>query len=364
MANMRRAFAHVICIGAGVGLLLASACAPAAAPQSTAAKGQPAQPAASARPLGESDSIDVLYEKAKKEGTVVFYGTLAQVNAEKILPEFEKRFPGVKVEHVDATSDKLVARAVAEARGGKVLGDVWQTPMDTLLQVREQGLMMDYNPPEAADYPDNLKGSYWIASDSQFFIIAWNTNLVKKEDEPKGFEDLADPKWKGKLIAEPRDHDMLAAFAKYKYQDEQKAVDLVKRIAANQVEFHKGHSELAELLVAGQAAVCWTCYSHHYPSRIKKGAPLNYLLTEGVGNINGTAIFKDAPHPYAAMLFARWISSEEGQKAYAAGGRTPAHPKVEPVDKTRPEKIYPITVEDQKEMPKYEKLWKEIFQLR
>ena len=48
----------------------------------------------------------------------------------------------------------------------------------------------------------------------------------------------------------------------------------------------------------------------------------------------------------------------------AIAGRTPAHPKVEPVNKTRTEKIYPISVADIKEYPKYEKIWKDIFKLR
>jgi hypothetical protein len=48
----------------------------------------------------------------------------------------------------------------------------------------------------------------------------------------------------------------------------------------------------------------------------------------------------------------------------AQGGRNPAHPKVEPVDKTRTEKTYFITAADLKEFPKYDKIWKEIFRLR
>src|SRR6266481_3065268 len=67
-----------------------------------------------------SQSMDELYKQALKEGgTLNFYGTLAQINAEKILPVFEKRFPGIKVNHVDATADKLAARAITEARGGQ-----------------------------------------------------------------------------------------------------------------------------------------------------------------------------------------------------------------------------------------------------
>jgi len=312
-----------------------------------------------------AQSLDDLHKLAVKEGgTLNFYATLAQINAEKIIPVFEKRFPGIKVNHVDATSDKLVARAVTEARGGKTLGDVLQVPLENVSQAHDQKLLLEVTLPEAAEYPQGMKGSFWVASDLQFIIAAWNTGLVKKEEEPKQYEDFADPRWKNRLIAEPRDLEMLMGFAKYKYKSDEKAIDLWRKIAANNVEFHAGHSQLAELLVAGQAAVCLTCYSHHYPSRIKKGAPVNYMLSEGVASINGTAVFKNAPHPNTALLYARWVASQEGQKAMAQGGRTPAHPKVEPVDKTRTEKIYPISVADIKEFPRYEKIWKEIFKLR
>ncbi len=313
----------------------------------------------------QAQTLDELHKSALKEGgTFNFYGTLAQINAEKILPAFEKRFPGMKVNHIDATSDKLVARAVSEARGGRTIGDVFQTPLENILQMGDQGLLVQTTLPEAAEFPEALKGPFWVASDVQYFIAAWNTNLVKKEEEPKSFDDLGDPRWKNRLIAEPRDVEMLIGFSKHKFNSEEKAVALLQKIAANNVEFHAGHSQLTELLVAGQAAVCWTCYSHHYPTRIKKGAPLNYLLKEGVASLVATGIFKNAPHPHSALLFARWVASQDGQRAYADGGRTPAHPKIEPKEKTRSEKTYFISAAETREFPKYEKTWKGIFKLR
>jgi iron(III) transport system substrate-binding protein len=313
----------------------------------------------------QTETLDELHKKAVKEGGAVnFYGTLAQINAERILPVFEKRFPGMKINHIDATADKLAARAITEARGGRVLADVFQMALENVLQVIDQKLTVDWLPPEAAAYPANLKGSNWLAADMVIITASWNTNLVKKEDEPKQFDDLADPKWKGKLIAEPRDVELLIGLARHKFKSDEKAFDFLRRLAANNIEFHNGHSELAEFLVAGQAAACATCYAHHYPSRIRKGAPLGFMLTEGIATITADALAKDAPHPNGAQLFYRWSASEEGQKAYAAGGRLPPHPKVEPVEKIRPATLYPIGTEEIKQWPKYEKVWKEIFKLR
>lgn len=312
-----------------------------------------------------AQSWDELYKAALKEGGVInFYGTLAQINAERILPVFEKRFPGLKVNHVDATADKLAARAITEARGGRVLADVFQMALENVLQVIDQKLAVDWLPPEAADYPANLKGANWLAADMVIITAAWNTNLVKKEDEPKQFDDFADPKWKGRLIAEARDVELLIGLARHKYKNDEKAFDLIRKLAANNVEFHKGHSELAEFLVAGQAAACVTCYAHHYPPRIRKGAPLGYMLNEGIATITANALAKDAPHPNAAKLFYRWSASEEGQKAYAEGGRLPPHPRVQPREKIKPAVVYPIGTEEIKEWRRYEKVWKEIFKLR
>lgn len=313
----------------------------------------------------QNQSLDDLYKLALKEGgTLNFYATLAQINAQRILPVFEKRFPGIKVNHVDATADKLAARAISEARGGRVISDIFQMSLENILQTGEQKLLVDWLPPEAAAYPANFKGSNWLAADMVIIIGAWNTGLVKKEDEPKTFEDFADPKWKGKLIAEARDIELLIGLARHKFKNDEKALDYIRKLAANNVEFHKGHSELAEFLTAGQAAACVTCYAHHYPPRIRKGAPLGYMQGEGIATITANALAKDAPHPNTAKLFYRWSSSEEGQKAFAEGGRLPPHPKVEPKEKIRPTTLYPIGTQEIKDWKRYEKNWKEIFNLR
>lgn len=312
----------------------------------------------------QTETLDELYKKALKEGGVLnCYCSLAQINAEIIYPLFEKRFPGIKINHVDATSDKLAARAITEARGGRVIADVVEFGLEDINKIHAQGLILEKVPPEAADYPANLRGTYWAANNLIFFIGAWNTDKVKKEEEPKFLDDFADPRWKGRLIAEPRDYEVLIGLT-HKHKSLDKASAVLAKIAANNVEFHKGHSQLAELLVAGQAAACFTCYSHHFPGRMRKGAPVNYMLSEGAAGIIAVAVLKDAPHPNTAWLFNRWAASEEGQKVYAQGGRTPAHPKVEPKEKIRPAAIYPVGVEDLKQFSKYEKIWKEIFKLR
>jgi iron(III) transport system substrate-binding protein len=324
-----------------------------------------AAPAGAQAPAGKAEPLNEVYEKAKKEGRVVVYAATSTRTEEVVFPAFEKRFPGITVNHVNATADKLVARAIAEARGGRVIGDVLSGTLNYITQLREQNMLLDMALPEAAAYHPSLKGPYWVATDTEYFIVALNTSRLKKGDEPKTFEDLSDPKWAGRLIAEPRDFQVLLGLAKYKYRNDDKAIEVFRKIAANKPEFHKGHSQLAELLAAGHADICATCYAHHIPPIARKGAPLRIMLTEGVGRIGGTVtLLKGSPHPNAGLLWARWLISEEGQRIFAQAGETPAHPKVEPTEKILPAKSYMLTVDDTKNFPRYEKLWNEIFELR
>ncbi len=320
--------------------------------------------AASAPALAES--LDQLAERVKKEGgKVTVYASFSNRSIEVILPGFMKRFPGITVNHVDGTPNQLVARIIAEARGGRVLADVYSGSLIYISQVVDQKLLVPLTVPEAAAYPALMKSDLWVATDTQYYILGWNTNLVKEGDEPASFEDLANPRWAKNIMGEDRDHQLLIGFAKRKYKSDDKAIDLFKKIAANQVEFHRGHSDLAEFLVAGQRAVCFTCYSHHFPPRVKKGAPIQPLMSEGVGEVGGAvSILKDAPRPLGALLWARWALSEEGQKVWAQAGETPAHPNVEPLEKVRPTTTYMLSIDDLKEMPRYQKIWKEIFQIR
>ena len=230
------------------------------------------------------------------------------------------------VNHIDSTPNQLLARVLAEARGGRVLDDVFGGSLPYMAQISEQKLIVPLTVPEAAAYPASMKSDFWVATDTQYYITL-EYESGKKGEEPKSFEDLANSKWKNNLMAEDRDYQMLIAFAKRKYNSDEKAIDLFKRIAANHVEFHRGHSDLVEFLVAGQQAVCFTCYAHHFPPRVKKGAPIQSLLTEGVGEIGGAvSVLKDAPHPIGALLWTRWALSEEGQRVWARPEKLPPIP--------------------------------------
>jgi ABC-type uncharacterized transport system YnjBCD substrate-binding protein len=116
-----------------------------------------------------AETVDETYQKALKEGgTLNLYGTLTPTTAVAVLPIFEKRFPGIKVQNTGASADKIVARAISEARGGRTIGDAFHMNLENVMQVREQGMVLEKVPPEADPYSNNLKGSYWDRDFSKY----------------------------------------------------------------------------------------------------------------------------------------------------------------------------------------------------
>ena len=103
---------------------------------------------------------------------------------EVILPGFMKRFPGVTVNHVDGTPNQLLARVIAEARGGRVLADVFGGSLPYMAQITEQKLVVPLTLPEATAYPAQMKSDFWVATDTQYYVLGWNTNLLKKVKSP------------------------------------------------------------------------------------------------------------------------------------------------------------------------------------
>ena len=145
-----------------------------------------------------------LIEAAKKEGKVVWYTSVDLPLAEKIAKSFEAKFPGVAV-RVERTGAERVFQRIGQEYGSNIHAVDVANSSDAahFIVWKGQGLLEAYVPEDVAKVypaehkdPDGMFASFrvWVS------IIAYNTNLVKKEDAPKSFADLLDPKWKGKIV--------------------------------------------------------------------------------------------------------------------------------------------------------------------
>jgi iron(III) transport system substrate-binding protein len=351
------------------GVLALAACtsAPATSPSQPPASAESSEAAgASASPSLDELTLDELAELAKAEGgTLNWAATLNERDTALMKEGFAARFPGFELTHVHAGTEDLVARAIAEANGGRVLVDAFQLNPAGTATLNEAGLLVDdWLPPEVADWPDELKSPYSYSTYLNGYIIAWNTDLVPDAEAPKTYEELTDPKYKGKLISDAEDVRLLVAMARHKYKDDAKAREWLEGVAANDVQFHSGASNMRALLESGQAAICFSCLAHHYPPIMAQGAPVNFSLEESVVDPSQAAVSKGAPHPLTAMLFTRWLAADDGGQAILSVNANPASPNVEPQAPIRPKTRYVLEPADLEQWDHYTEIWNEVFGLR
>jgi iron(III) transport system substrate-binding protein len=301
-----------------------------------------------------------LIEKAKQEGGVTVYTSLAPTEAQPLAQAFEKKY-GIKVELWRALSERVVQRAVSEAKAGRVTADVIATNSPELeMMVREKVLTQFYSP-HAADLPPASipKHRLWLPDRLTIFVVGYNTNLVKKEELPKSLQGFTDPKWKGRIGIEAGDAEWLATIVKH--WGEKAGMAYFRKLSEMRPDVRKGHVLLAQLVAAGEIPVGLTIYSSNAETLKRKGAPIDWAPIEpAVARPQGIAVARNAPHPAAAALFANFVISEEGQRMYEAMGRPPVNTKIKSNLSNFPYLVLdPITILD--ESDKWNKIWDELF---
>lgn len=301
-----------------------------------------------------------IVEGAKKEGQVAVYTSLNTKDSVPISQAFEKKY-GVKVELWRSSSEKVLQRAITEFRAGRFAVDAFELNGPELEALYREGLLEQYHSPEFKNLPAAAfpKHRHYAADRFNFFTIAYNTNLVKPDEVPNSYEDLAHPRWTGRIGIEASDTDWFGSIVNY--MGEQKGLALFRKIAAQKPQIRTGHTLLAELVASGEIPLAATIYNHNAERLLVNGAPVKWkALNPTFGRPNGVAVAKRAAHPHAALLFADFMLSLEGQKLLQKRNRVPASDKVDSKLNDFPyQMIDPVVVLD--EAPKWEKIWSELF---
>ena len=299
-------------------------------------------------------------EGAKKEKQVTVYTSLNLKDSVPITQAFEKKY-GVKVELWRSSSEKVLQRAVTEARAGRFAVDAFELNGPELEALYREGLLDEFVSPEFKNLPPAAfpKHRHYAADRFNFFTIAYNTNLVKPDEVPGSYEDLAHPRWTGRIGIEASDTDWFGSIVKH--MGEQKGLALFRKIAQQKPQMRTGHTLIAELVASGEIALAATIYNHNAERLLVNGAPIKWkALNPTFGRPNGVAVAKRAQRPHAALLFVDFMLSHEGQTLIKQRNRVPASTKVDSNLNDFPyEMIDPVIVLDEAE--KWEKIWSELF---
>ncbi len=269
-------------------------------------------------------------EAARAEGgQFMLYTSMNQNDSDAILAAFKQAYPFVNAAYYSDSGEKLAVKVQTEAQAGQYLADAFELDSLSTFRMRKQGLLDAFVPPESETYPAYAKDAAGLGTVDRFVavVIGYNTNLVSPADAPKTWNDLLDPKWKGKIVVEANDMELLGDMTAAWGQD--KAYALWDGIAAQQPAVISGHTEVADALASGSYSVTPTVYAHRIEQLKAKGKPVEWVKTDPVFAYSQTvSLAAKAPHPATAKLFINWLLSEAGQTTYRDLGRLPARPGI------------------------------------
>jgi iron(III) transport system substrate-binding protein len=314
------------------------------------------------RSVAQDSHTQKLIDGAKKEGALVWYMSASIEDAQAILLAFNKKYPFLKTDFFRAGSARLFNRIMNEARAGKVLFDLVAVRGLETHQLVKAGLLQPYVSPESAAYPAGFKDSkgYWVDYFDSYNVIGYNTQLVAREQAPKSWEDLLDPKWKGKIALDEENFSWYGAMTQ-KWGKE-KTQRYMRALAKQDIQLRNGQTLIAQLMAAGEFSVAMVL-AHRIEKMKEQGAPVAWVTTLDpvTVSLHPIGIAAKAPHPNAAKLFVDFILSKDGQQLLLSIERTPARPGIDTKMEARKLKLFPMPPELGERYEQFQKEFREIF---
>jgi iron(III) transport system substrate-binding protein len=293
----------------------------------TGSQAKPASDAALKRVLAQVQGLTgsartaKLADLADKEGGEMSLYTSMTSDVEDAVTKAFKDEYGIDVSVYRSQSETVLERLTQESRAGYRGADAVETNGPELFTLNNQGVLAPYEPPARGDLVDGSDYDGWTADRFNKFVISWNTKLVKNGEQPRRWEDLADPKWKGRIEMELSDVDWYKTLWEYWVKEKGRSPQEVDRLfesMARNSSFIKGHTVMGELLGAGEYGIAASNYSYLIQNGIEKGSPQAWKppVEPIIARPNGVGIVRGARHPATAMLFNDWILGA-GQKVLA-----------------------------------------------
>jgi iron(III) transport system substrate-binding protein len=276
-----------------------------------------AAPAAKASPsTGIKQEQAKIIEGAKAEGKLVWRDGLKPEEVAPIVKAFEAKYPFIKVDHMRIRGTDSRERLFRELTAGKSNVDVFDLGGEEVPTFKKMGLLAKYDWTKAFDIMPELleRDQMLIGVGASMKTVGYNRNMVSKQDVPKRWEDLLDPKWKGKIVVDTSPKPFVHLMPGW---GEERVLDYLRKLAANKPIFRRGQTESIELLAAGEYPMIAGTYRSSMALVIQKGAPINMIFFDVIPvNLDKYGMAKNAPHPNAAKLLLGWLASEEGQEFF------------------------------------------------
>ena len=265
-----------------------------------------------------ADREQILFEGAKSEGKIVWYTSLSGGSYKALAAAFEAKYPGVSVEIYRAPGSDLALRMTEEAQARRNIVDALETTQDTLISLREAGLLGAFNSPYIRQYPEETREKtgrglvFWTIARESYVGLAYNKKMIPAAAVPKNFEGLLHPLLKGQLAVGTGGTGARVIGAMLKVKGEA----YVRKLKSQEIRlFTFGSVALLDRIATGEIGASPVIFQTNALETMEKGAPIQWVPMDLVPvNAGGAVIAAKPSHPHAALLMVDFLLGPDGQK--------------------------------------------------
>jgi len=275
----------------------------------------------------------VLAGAASAKDSVVVYTALENEEVVDYLKLAKQDLPDLEINAIRLSTGELGARMMAE-KDNPQADCIWGWAVTNMAEFVPKGMLTAYKPTDWGKIPAKFKDpdGYWTAIDLYVAAFVINTKVMaaNKLPMPKGWQDLLNPAYKGRLIMpNPASSgtgflqiasllEMMDPNYKTKPIAENKAWDFLKKLDKNMGQYIKSGSKPAKLAASGEYAIGCS-FAYPYSSLKRQGFPVAMVLpAEGAGfELEANALLKGARHEAAGKKFLDWAASKQAMERYA-----------------------------------------------
>ena len=296
-------------------------------------------------PALAQETTPVMLDAAAKEGKVIWYSSVDVKVAEAIAKAFKAEYPKIDVDVERSGSERVFQRINQEHQSGIHNVDVVNSSdASHFLYWKQQKWLAAHTPPDVKRYAAQFRDpdGYYAVWRATLSVMGYNTNLVAEKDAPKGYMDLLDPRWKGKLVKSHPSYSGTSLTGTYAIV-KLLGWDYLARLAKQDVQQLQSTTATPKSIASGERAVMVDGNEYNMFIEIDQKSPVRIIYpVEGTPFVTSpTAIFADAPHPNAARVFQNFLYTVKAQQLVVdMGGARSLHPDVkEPANRTPLAKI-------------------------
>ena len=284
------------------------------------------------------DRQKVLEDGARKEGTVLIYsGMIVNQLLRPLTEAFDKKYPFIKTRYWRGDANQIVVKVHAEMRANALEADIVEgSGMPST--VGGSKIVLPFTSPLFAALPreDVAPDRTWAATRFRYIGLGYNTKFIAKDEAPKNYDDLLDPKWKGKMAwhaGSDASGALVTISTLIATWGEQKTDAYLAKLAKQDiVPLSVSNRQVVDQVILGEYWIGLGISAHHPIISAGRGAPSATVLLDPIPSLSDSIqILKGTRHPHAAMLFVDFILSPQAQRMVQAAEYFPSNPNVDPL---------------------------------